>query len=105
MTELVKFSFTAILIYLIIIAFRAVKARFLYDIEKKKITKNYDCDYSGVKHSVMRGHFQIPWPITDNDPKMTQYVTKYNILTKIFWGSYLIGIPVLVYLADKINKL
>lgn len=105
MAEFIKISFAAILIYLLILIFRVAMAGFAYDNEKKKISRIYKGDHSGVKSGGMWGHFKIPWTITDLDPKMTQYVTKYNRLTKIFWGSYLIGIPLLIYLFGEINKL
>ena len=106
MTELIEISFVAILIYLIVLIIRVVIAGFIYDVEKKKIDRNYDGNHSfGKIGGAMPGHFVIPWPIIDNDPNITQYVTKYNRLTKTFGISILIGVPLMIYLGGEINKL
>lgn len=105
MAEFIKISFAAILIYLLILIFRVAMAGFAYDTEKKKISKIYKDDHSGIKYGAMWDHFKIPWTITDLDPKMTQYVTRYNRLTWLFWTSYLIGIPLLILLGRELNKM
>ena len=106
MTELIEISFVAILIYLIIVIVRVVIAGFIYDIEKKKIDRNYDGNHSAGKiGGAMPGHFVIPWPIKDKDPNIAQYVAKYNRLAKTFWISILIGVPLMIYLGGEINKL
>lgn len=105
MTEFIKISFAAILIYLLILIFRVAIAGLAYDTEKKKISKTYKGDHAGVKPGGLWGHFKIPSTIKDLDPKMTKYVTKYNRLTRLFWASYLIGIPLLILLGRELNKL
>jgi hypothetical protein len=104
MTEIIKISFVLILVYLIILLFPIIKAGLNYDIEKKKVSNNYSGDHSGLK-SYPRGHFRIPWPIDDPDPRLHRYVNEYNRLSKVFWCSYLIGIPLLILLGTTINKL
>ena len=102
--EILKISFALILLYLIILLFPIFKAGLNYDIEKKKISDNYNGDHTGLKSSP-RGHFRIPLPIVDPDPRMHSYVNDYNKLSKIFWYSYGIGIPLLIILGTELNKL
>lgn len=106
MTELLKISFLILLIYPITIIIRITLAGFAYDTAKMKIDKSNNNDHSGIipKFDSMWGHFKIPLTVKDSNPKMTQYVTKYNRLTGLFWFSYIIGIPLLIYLIDRINK-
>ena len=105
MTEFIKISFVAILIHLLVLIFRVAMAGLAYDNEKKKINKIYKGDHSGINPGVLWGHFKIPWTITDLDPKMTKYVTNYNRLTRLFWASNLIGIPLLILLGGELNKM
>ena len=100
MIEIIKVSFALILLYLIFILFPLFKAGLDYDIEKKKISSNYDGN-----HTAHRGRLTLPFLIDDNDTRITKYTVKYNKFTKIFWWSYGIGIPLLFFLGNRLNEL
>jgi len=106
MDLLIKLSFVATLIYLVTLIIRIAIAGYSYDTEKKKIDKDYNENHSAGKFGkAMFGHFIIPCPIHDNDPEMVNHVTRYNKLTKTYWVSILIGVPLLIYLGKELNKL
>jgi hypothetical protein len=103
MIVFIKLSFVLILLYLAFILYQIFIAGLNYDIEKRKISPKYFGDHTGFKSAMRR--FKVPWPIKDADPRINHLVTKYNKLTKIFWCSYSIGIPLLIYLGSLLNKL
>ena len=103
MTEFIRISFVIVLFYLVFLIIPIFKAGLDYDLEKKKISDNYNGDHTGFKSQL--GHFRIPWLIRDSNPQLEIYVAKYNKLTKIFWSSYLIGLPLLIFLGNHLNKL
>lgn len=105
MPALIKLSFTFILIYLIYLIFPLYIAGLNYDIEKKKLLPNYRGDHTGLKSGGMLGHFMIPWPIKDDNSRILHLVTKYNRLTKVFWWSYGIGVPLLIFLGSQLNNI
>jgi hypothetical protein len=102
MIEFYKISFVLIMAYLVFLILPILKAGMNYDIEKKKISGNYNEDHIGIS-SGFRGRLPIPWQIKDTDPRMARYVDKYNKLTKIFWYSYGIGIPLLIIIGTQLN--
>ena len=105
MEKIVELLFFGTLIYLIVISIKITKAGFLYDTERKKKNLEYKLDHSGLKDFNMLGHFKIPWFIEDKDPNLMQYVSKYNRLTKVFWISFVIGIPLIIYLFNTLNRI
>jgi hypothetical protein len=106
MDLIIKLSFVATLIYLVTLMIRIAIAGHSYDTEKKKIDRNYNENHSAGKFGeAMFGHFVIPRPIHDNDPELIKQVTKYNKLTKTFWASVIIGVPLLIYLGKELNKI
>lgn len=104
MPLLIKLSSAFILLYLILLIYLTFIAGLNYDIEKKKISRKYTDDHTGIKNG-LKGRIQVPWSIKDNDPRLNYYVMKYNRLTKIFWWSYGIGIPILIFLGSQLNNL
>ena len=104
MPLLIKLSFVFILLYLIFLLYPTFIAGLNYDIEKKKLSRKYSGDHTGIKNG-MKGRIHVPWPIKDIDPRMNHLVNKYNRLTKVFWWSYGIGIPFLIFLGSQLNRL
>lgn len=104
MPEFIKLSFVFILLYLIYLILPIYVAGLYYDIEKNKLSPKHTGDHTGLKGR-MKGHFRIPWPIKDDDSRILCLVTKYNRLTKVFWWSYGIGVPLLIFLGSQLNKM
>lgn len=105
MPILIKLSFVFILLHMIFLLFPTFIAGLNYDIEKRKLSPNYSGDHTGLKRAGIRGKMPVPWPIKDSDPRLKIIVNKYNRLTKIFWWSYGIGIPFLIFLGSQLNGL
>jgi len=84
-----------VLFYLItltlIIAFKGKK----YDTLKKKNNKKYNDDHFG---GILGGNFHISLPSIIKDSTgntdMQKIIKEYNFLTRIFWVSVVISIPV-----------
>jgi len=105
MGNLMKLSFVATLLYLIILQIRVALEGYAYDKAKRKIDENYNRNHSvGKLGTAVAGRFVIPFLINDNDPVMIKNVTRYNKLTKIYWVSVLVGVPLLIFLGTELNR-
>ncbi|MFB6344083.1 hypothetical protein ACE1ET_20360 [Saccharicrinis sp. FJH62] len=103
MDDIYKFAFLFLIVYLIATTLQTVFAGYQYDNAKKKSDKAYkdkhSIDFLGGTASAI-----IPTKIKDTDPLLEKYVTRYNKLALRWWISFLIGIPLFIYLLEKVNN-